>query len=242
MSGAAPVTRAVLLAAGRGKRLQPFTDTTPKPLLVHRGKPTLDYLLDSLQLAGITDIVLVTHHLSEQVESYAEQRAARSGQRVRCVFQSHLFGTAHALQTVIESTPDIVQQNFILSATDYLVPREFFSNLVQFHINQGVALSVSLKELPEEELAGRSSVRFNDNQSIAEIVEKPPLGTAPSSMGANLTFLLPPSVVPYVEDVPMSPRGEQEIQQAINGWLSAGGYARGLVQPIPAEWQPSSSR
>ena len=45
MSGQAVVKRAVLLAAGRGTRLRPHTDTTPKPLLVHKGKPTLDYLL-----------------------------------------------------------------------------------------------------------------------------------------------------------------------------------------------------
>jgi NDP-sugar pyrophosphorylase family protein len=236
-SSAAPAC-AVLLAAGRGNRLRPYTDNTPKPLLVHRGKPTLDYLLDSLLEAGVMDIVLVTHHLREQLESYADLREARHGQRVRCVYQSHLFGTAHALQAVIEKTPDVVQAPFVLSATDYLVPRDFFVDLLRFHTGHTGELSVSLKELPEAELAGRSSVRFADDQSIREIVEKPAPGTAPSSIGANLTFVLPASIVPYVQEAPMSARGEQEVQQAVNDWIAGGGQAFGLLQGIPREWTP----
>lgn len=231
------VRRAVLLAAGRGSRLRPHTDTTPKPLLVHRGKPTLDYLLDSLQAAGIDDVVLVTHYLHEQVERYAELRSAGYAQRVRCVHQSHLFGTAHALQAVIEATPDIVAEPFVLSATDYLVPRDFFVDLLQFHGSHEGAMSVSLKQLEPAEMAKRSSVRFNDDHSLAEIVEKPEAGTAPSSIGANLTFVLPPDIVPHLQDVPMSPRGEQEVQYAINQWLGLGGSAYGVVQAVPPEWQ-----
>ena len=231
------VDRAVLLAAGRGTRLQPYTDSIPKPLLVHRGKPTLDYLLDSLQRAGVNDIVLVTHYLSEQIEHYAQVRASSHGQRVRCVFQPQLCGTAHSLQTVIEKTPDIVESPFILSASDYLVPRGFFSDLLSFHAEHSAALTVSLKHLDADEMAGRSSVRFGGDWSIAEIVEKPEVGTAPSNTGANLTFVLPPDIAPYLLDVPVSERGEKEVQQAINQWISDGGQARGLVQAVPPEWQ-----
>lgn len=236
MNHSAPLRRAVLLAAGRGKRLKPYTDTTPKPLLVHRGKPTLDYLLDSLQQAGVDQIVLVTHHLHEQVAHYAQLRTAQSTQQIQCIEQTHLFGTAHALQCVMQSEPGFTEQPFILSATDYLVPKPFFSQLLNFHTDHGAAMSVSLKQLPEDQLAGRSSVRFHPDCSIAEIVEKPLPGTAPSSIGANLTFVLPPEVAPLIEEVPVSARGEREVQYAINQWLSAGGVARGLVQATPLEW------
>jgi len=230
------IKRAVLLAAGRGTRLQPYTDTTPKPLLVHKGKPTLDYLLESLLAAGVDDVVLVTHHLHEQVQSYASAWMASHPQHIRCVYQSHLFGTAHALQTVIDQTPDIVEHSFVLSATDYLLPREFFSNLIEFHTSHDAPLSVSMKQLDAREMAGRSSIRFGQDRSIAEIVEKPAEGTAPSDIGANLTFILPVELMPFVENVPMSERGEHEVQQAINEWLRRGGVAQGLLQPTPMEW------
>ena len=231
------VDRAVLLAAGRGTRLRPYTDSMPKPLLVHRGKPTLDYMLDSLQRAGVNDIVLVTHYLSEQIEHYAQVRTASHQQRVRCVYQPQLCGTAHALQTVIDQTPDIVESPFILSATDYLIPRNFIFDLLGFHAQHSAALTVSMKHLDADDMAGRSSIRFRDDLSIAEIVEKPAPGTAPSDTGANLTFVLPSEITPYLQDVPVSERGEQEVQQAINQWISDGGQARGLVQAVPPEWQ-----
>lgn len=232
------VKRAVLLAAGRGRRLQPHTDIIPKPLLIHKGKPTLDYLLDSLLMAGVEEVVLVTHHLREQIERYAALRSANHAQQVRCVYQSHLFGTAHALQAVIESTPDIVAAPFILSATDYLVPREFFADLLAFHDSHAGQCTVSMKQLDAAELASRSSIRFNEDRSIAQIVEKPAPGTAPSSTGANLTFVLPPELTPHVQNVPVSDRGEQEVQHALNAWISQGGLAFGLEQPVPPEWQP----
>lgn len=237
MNTRAPVVRAVLLAAGRGTRLQPYTDTTPKPLLVHRGKPTLDYLLDSLLTAGVSDIVLVANHLSEQIEQYAKLRCASHAQRVRVARQSHLAGTAHALECAIEQFPDIVSEFFILSATDYLVPRTFFGDLLGFHAEHDAEVTVSMKTLDADEMAGRSSIRFLDDESIVEIVEKPAPGTAPSPIGANLTFVLPASIVAYLEEVPLSKRGEREVQQAINNWLRQGGKARGLLQAVPSEWK-----
>lgn len=235
------VKRAVLLAAGRGKRLRPHTDHTPKPLLPHCGKPTLDHIMDALLQAGVDEVVLVTHHLHKQVEDYAEKRMQASKQTVRCVRQPELVGTANALQCVVEAYPEFVQQPLVLSATDYLLSINFFDELLQFHHDHTADLTVSMKALPESELAGRSSVRFREDDSIAEVVEKPAPGTAPSSIGANLTFVLPPTLIPHIASVPMSPRGEMEIQHAINDWLAAGGSARGLVQDTPQEWQAPDS-
>lgn len=232
-----PVLRAVLLAAGRGKRLQPYTDTVPKPLLAHKGRPTLDYLLDSLLAAGVQDVVLVANHLSEQIEQYAVKRSASHAQRVQVAFQGHLAGTAHALECAIDQYPDIASEPFILSATDYLVPREFFSDLLNFHSTHMAELTVSMKTLTEDEIAQRSSIRFAKEDAIVEIVEKPAPGTAPSSIGANLTFVLPPSITAYLEEVAISPRGEREVQQAINSWLRQGGQGFGLLQREPPEWQ-----
>jgi len=234
--------KAVLLAAGRGQRLRPATDHTPKPLLVHQGKPTLDFLMDSLVLAGINDVILVAHHLYEQIESYAVSRSRESKQTVRCIRQPELLGTADALQAVIEAYPELAEQPFVLSATDYIVPLNFFPDLINFHLRHGLEFTASLKQLRVDELQSRSSVRFEDDNSIAEIVEKPAAGQAPSSIGANLTFVLPESIAPYVKQVPLSSRGEREIQYAINQWLREGGRGFGLVQPIPPEWSAELSQ
>ncbi len=62
--------KAMILAAGFGSRLRPLTETTPKPLLQVGGKPLLQYHLQRLASAGITDIVINTSWLAEQIEGY----------------------------------------------------------------------------------------------------------------------------------------------------------------------------
>jgi N-acetyl-alpha-D-muramate 1-phosphate uridylyltransferase len=62
--------KAMILAAGFGSRLRPLTETTPKPLLQVGGKPLLQYHLQRLATAGITDIVINISWLAEQIEDY----------------------------------------------------------------------------------------------------------------------------------------------------------------------------
>ena len=62
--------KAIILAAGRGERLRPHTDHTPKPLLVAGGKRLIEYHLTALAVAGITDIVINLAHLGTQIEAF----------------------------------------------------------------------------------------------------------------------------------------------------------------------------
>ncbi len=59
--------RAMILAAGRGERLRPLTDTTPKPLLEARGKPLIVHHLEKLATAGFRDVVINQGHLGEKL-------------------------------------------------------------------------------------------------------------------------------------------------------------------------------
>jgi MurNAc alpha-1-phosphate uridylyltransferase len=61
--------KAMLLAAGLGKRLRPITDTTPKPLLEVGGKSLIEHQLERLKEAGIQDVVINLHHLGDQIQS-----------------------------------------------------------------------------------------------------------------------------------------------------------------------------
>lgn len=64
------MTRAIILAAGRGNRLRPLTDHCPKPLVEVGKKPLIVYHVENLALAGITEIVINLFHLGEQIEAY----------------------------------------------------------------------------------------------------------------------------------------------------------------------------
>ncbi len=241
-SGSRQVTCAVLLAAGRGKRLRPYTDTTPKPLLPVNGQPTLDLYFTALAAAGVSQAILVTHHLRKQIEAYASEVLNRFGIQCSTVHQSVLDGTASALQAVFDEQGEVLQRSpFILMATDYLILPEFIKEFLQFHASHDAGVSISLKHVPQAELASRSSVRFDARDYITEIVEKPARGKAPSDFAANLAFVLSPAVCSAVPGVKPSVRGEREIQSAINAHLSEGGTAKGLLQDTPDEWAPSET-
>lgn len=69
------VESAMVMAAGLGTRMRPLTDHRPKPLVHVAGKPLIEYALDKLRLAGVTNAVVNVHYLPEQVEAYLSQNA-----------------------------------------------------------------------------------------------------------------------------------------------------------------------
>jgi len=232
------VTSAIVLCAGRGKRLSPHTDTTPKPLLPVKDKPTLDFILASLQHAGIKKIVLVTHYLADQLLAYARHQSYFPADAIYCVPQEQLAGTADATLSALDAKPDWFSGSFLLTASDYLVPHPFYKSLIDAFIQSQKAIGVSVKRIDESEMAMRSSVRFDSNDHVLEIVEKPAAGTAPSTLSANLIYILPADIIHAIRQVQPSPRGEKEVQTAVNSYIQGHGSAFSLEQIAPSEWHP----
>lgn len=67
-------TKAMVLAAGFGKRMMPLTKTMPKPLVPFRGRPLIDHVLDRLSAAGISDAVVNVHYLAGELERHVKKR------------------------------------------------------------------------------------------------------------------------------------------------------------------------
>jgi MurNAc alpha-1-phosphate uridylyltransferase len=69
-----PPLRAMVLAAGRGVRMRPLTESQPKPLVQVLGRAMIDWVLDRLVAAGVEDVVVNLHHLGEQIEHHLNTR------------------------------------------------------------------------------------------------------------------------------------------------------------------------
>ncbi|MEO1190703.1 MAG: nucleotidyltransferase family protein [Pseudomonadota bacterium] len=74
MTKTAP-TRAMVLAAGRGQRMRPISDRLPKPLVEIQARSLIDRVLDRLQAAGVTEVVVNLHHLGDQLRAHLDQRS-----------------------------------------------------------------------------------------------------------------------------------------------------------------------
>jgi MurNAc alpha-1-phosphate uridylyltransferase len=88
------IDTAMILAAGRGERMRPLTDTMPKPLLPVAGRSLLERSLDRLIAHGVTNIVVNVHHLGQQI-------ADRIGDRARIVYEERLLETGGSVKNAL---------------------------------------------------------------------------------------------------------------------------------------------
>lgn len=112
---------AIVLAAGRGERLRPLTDTTPKPLLAVGGKPLIEWQIGRLAAAGFDDIVVNHSHLGEAIER-ALGDGSRFGVRIRYSPEPRALetagGVAQALH-LLDERPVLVVSGDVHTTFDY---------------------------------------------------------------------------------------------------------------------------
>lgn len=210
---------AIILAAGKGQRLQPFTLTTPKPLLPVQGRPILDWLLAALPSA-VDRLVVVVNYLAEQIEAYLRQQPhVRDWITVR---QEQPRGTGDALracQAVLRG------ERFLVLNGDDLYGPDDLAALVQKPA--GVLVH------PVDQPQSFGIVFARPDGTLERLVEKPNLtGMHWANIGA---YVLPRLVF----DLPLSlsPRGEYEITD----WLMLVAE-RQPVHVVPAQfWHPIST-
>ncbi len=87
----------MILAAGRGQRMRPLTDRTPKPLLAVGGRPLIEHWLDRLRAAGYREVVINLHHLGEQIAARLGD-GARFGLRIAYSREAALLDTAGGIR------------------------------------------------------------------------------------------------------------------------------------------------
>jgi NDP-sugar pyrophosphorylase family protein len=227
------ICSAILLAAGRGKRQRPHTDITPKPLLEVNGRATLDYILSAVTRAGIKRVCIVTNHLEEKIFEYVGDGSAWD-LSVTFTHQNELRGNGEALLAVPKDW--LQNEPVMIVATDYILEENSLFELVQVHKQNGADITMSLKECPIEELTARSSVEVDVNWRVKQIIEKPKREEIMSPYAASILFILPPETWDYLPKVEDSPRGEIEMQSAIQMMIDDGYEVFGLLQAAPLEW------
>ena len=123
----------MLLAAGRGERMRPLTDTCPKPLLAVRGKPLMQWHLEALQRGGCQQVVVNTDWLGERIvaqfgdQFLPEVPSDRPGLALRYSHEGHDFGGALETAGGIVRALPLLDEVFWVLAADVFTPGFEFS-------------------------------------------------------------------------------------------------------------------
>lgn len=128
MNKATAMTTALILAAGRGERMRPLTDTTPKPMLAVHGKPLIQWHVEALALQGNTALLINTAWLGSLIEQGLGNGASFEAQ-IQYSRENDDFG--HALETaggIIRALPKL-SDTFWIVAGDVFAPQfEFLTS------------------------------------------------------------------------------------------------------------------
>ena len=113
--------RAMILAAGLGKRMRPLTENTPKPLLKVDGKPLVEHLLQRLISGGVTGVVINYHHLGEMIRNFLGD-GSRFGIEILYSEEPDLLETGGG---IINSLPKLKDESFIVVNADVWTDFDF---------------------------------------------------------------------------------------------------------------------
>jgi MurNAc alpha-1-phosphate uridylyltransferase len=134
------IAQAMILAAGRGERMRPLTDTCPKPLLKLRGKPLMEYHLDAFAHCGFRDVVVNTAWLGEQIEArYGHETG--EGARITYSHEGRDFGGALETAGGIARALPLLDEAFWLVAGDVYMPQFLFTRAAYDRFRAGGKLA-----------------------------------------------------------------------------------------------------
>jgi mannose-1-phosphate guanylyltransferase len=163
--------KAILLAAGKGTRLKPFTDTVPKCLMPIHGKTLLEIWLDLFEKYGISDVLINTHHHSAKVFGFIENIISDRKINIVTSYEKELLGsggTVFANRDFVADTDD-----FIIAYADNLTDINL-DRMIDSHRlfrSKGGILTIGLFRASDPTSCG--IVVFDEENRILDFIEKP---------------------------------------------------------------------
>lgn len=188
-----PVSQAVILAGGEGVKLRPLTFEIPKSLIPVRGKPILEYQIESLRNADIRDIILAIGHLGEKIKDHFGN-GGKFGVKISYSEESKSLGTAGALANcfqLLESNPFLVIHGDSLIDIDLTEPIRFHDDL------KNVIATIVLSTVSDPTAYGNVLLK---GSKIIDFIEKPAQKETTSHLVSTGVYVLEPDIFDYIPE------------------------------------------
>ena len=214
--------QSVILAAGKGSRLHPITLERSKAMLPILGKPIVARVMETLLENGLRDFVLVVSPDDREIVKYFE---AESSLDVRLQFavQAERRGMADALSCAAP----LVGDDFLLTACDNLVSgAEIRGMLALWNSTLQPGGILALMDVTPEKIGSVGIVEL-EGEWVRHIVEKPDPARVSGNIASMPLYIFSKRILDYLPEVPLSPRGEYELQDAIQMLIERDGRVRG---------------
>ena len=183
--------KAMILAAGVGSRLDPLTRNVPKPLVPIVNRPVMEYLIDLLKKHGFDEIMINTHYLGSQIESYFGD-GAKWGVRIHWASEDKLWGDAGSVK---RAEAFFKGETFMVIGGDDLTDMDLTAFL-HTHKDKKALSSIALSLVDDPSEYG--IVLLNEEDRITRFLEKPKGEVVFSNTANTGVYLFEPQVFEYI--------------------------------------------
>lgn len=196
--------KAMILAAGKGTRVQPLTYELPKPMIPILGKPVMEYLVEELARHGFTEIMVNVSHLPEQVERYFRD-GRRWGVKIGYSFEGHIedgeivstpVGSAGGLKRVQEFG-GFFDDTFVVVCGDALIDLDL-TTAVRKHWQKGAVASICAHKVPQTKVSNYGVIVCDEDGRITSFQEKPSVSEARSNLVNTGIYIFEPEILDLI--------------------------------------------
>ncbi len=196
--------KAMILAAGKGTRVQPITHIIPKPMIPILQKPVMEFLLELLKEHGFREIMVNVSHLAEEIENYFRD-GQRFGVEIAYSFEGRIedgeligdaLGSAGGLKK-IQDFQNFFDETFVVICGDALVDLDL-TEAVKRHKKKGAIASLITKKVNKKEVSSYGVVVSDNEGRVKAFQEKPSIKDALSDCINTGIYLFEPEIFEHI--------------------------------------------
>lgn len=202
--------KAVILTAGKGKRLMPITSSRPKPMIPLAGKPLLEYTILGLKNAGISEILLIVGYKEEDIREYFGDGQDKFNVSIEYISQEKQLGTGHAVsyaKDFVKDTP------FLLMYGDLITDPKIFKDILEKFNETKIDGLITLLKVNNPQDYG--IITLNSDDFVEKIIEKPSPELNLGNLANAGIYIFNPMIFKAIEKTEKSIRGEYEFTDSM---------------------------